>query len=149
MSVGYSIALEYKAVSLESPDSPPITLSTSLQHPTLKEGEVTNGTFSLSLFSHSLIMVYKSSPSFPSPLHSDSSPSLLSPLPLLSLLSPHLSPVNVVITNTENAVQGMVVAIVGLPAALEPRFEYLQQLVKDKKIDYFEIFGREVILYLL
>eukprot|EP00026_Physarum_polycephalum_P000541 Phypoly_transcript_00542.p1 GENE.Phypoly_transcript_00542~~Phypoly_transcript_00542.p1 ORF type:complete len:770 (+),score=135.57 Phypoly_transcript_00542:2170-4479(+) len=55
--------------------------------------------------------------------------------------------VNVQVTNTENSAQGMVVAIIGIPAGLEVRFERLQELVKDKTIDYFEIFGRELILY--
>ena len=54
---------------------------------------------------------------------------------------------NIEVTNTENVTQGMVVAIIGIPAGLETRFEQLQELVKDKKIDYFEILGREVVLY--
>eukprot|EP01112_Ceratiomyxa_fruticulosa_P004196 TRINITY_DN1460_c0_g2_i1.p1 TRINITY_DN1460_c0_g2~~TRINITY_DN1460_c0_g2_i1.p1 ORF type:complete len:255 (-),score=59.04 TRINITY_DN1460_c0_g2_i1:107-871(-) len=43
--------------------------------------------------------------------------------------------------------RGMVVAVLPLPAALLPRYEKLQELVKTEKVSFFELNGNEVILY--
>jgi len=51
------------------------------------------------------------------------------------------------LTNVKTEPLPMVVAIVGLPGGLEPRHEKLKELVKTQKIDFYEIKGREVILY--
>ena len=48
-SIAYSISMNYTVDSLESPEVTPIKLETSLKEQTLQEGQVTNGTFSLSL----------------------------------------------------------------------------------------------------
>eukprot|EP01029_Cantina_marsupialis_P013535 TRINITY_DN2999_c0_g2_i1.p1 TRINITY_DN2999_c0_g2~~TRINITY_DN2999_c0_g2_i1.p1 ORF type:complete len:592 (+),score=219.12 TRINITY_DN2999_c0_g2_i1:128-1903(+) len=54
----------------------------------------------------------------------------------------------VVVRNTdEEKALGMTVAIIGLPAGVEPRFEKLQELMKSNQIAFYEIRGREVILY--
>jgi len=44
--------------------------------------------------------------------------------------------------------QPMTIAIIGLPGGLEPRHSQLDELVKSGKIDFFEITGREVVIYL-
>ena len=41
----------------------------------------------------------------------------------------------------------MTLAVLGLPAGLEPRTEQLDDLKKAKTIDYYELRPREVILY--
>ena len=41
----------------------------------------------------------------------------------------------------------MTVAIVGLPAGLEPRVEHLEELKDAGKFDYYEINAREIVLY--
>jgi len=43
--------------------------------------------------------------------------------------------------------QGMAVAIVGLPAGLQPRIEKLKELVESKQIAFFELTGREIVFY--
>jgi len=55
--------------------------------------------------------------------------------------------VTVKLTNVKTEPLPMVVAIIGLPGGLEPRHEKLKELVKTQKIDFYEIRGREVILY--
>lgn len=44
--------------------------------------------------------------------------------------------------------QPMTIAIIGLPGGLEPRHTQLDELVKSGRIDFFEISGREVVIYL-
>ncbi len=51
------------------------------------------------------------------------------------------------LTNTSDNGQPMTVAILGLPAGLEPRAEQLQELKKAGTIDYYETRAREVICY--
>lgn len=51
------------------------------------------------------------------------------------------------LSNTSEAGQAMTVAIVGLPGGLEARADQLRELVKEGKIDFFELRGREIILY--
>lgn len=41
----------------------------------------------------------------------------------------------------------MVVAMVGLPGGLEPRHDRLKELVKSGQIDFYEVIGRDVVLY--
>ncbi|MHC5078765.1 MAG: alpha-2-macroglobulin family protein, partial [Planctomycetota bacterium] len=41
----------------------------------------------------------------------------------------------------------MTLAIIGLPGGLEPRHDQLKELVKQKQVDFYEVRGREVILY--
>jgi hypothetical protein len=41
----------------------------------------------------------------------------------------------------------MTLAIVGLPGGLEPRHDQLKELVKQGKADFYEVIGREVVLY--
>ena len=48
----------------------------------------------------------------------------------------------------KNVGQPMVLAIIGLPGGLEPRHEQLQELVKGGVIDFYEVIGREVAVYL-
>jgi len=58
--------------------------------------------------------------------------------------------VNVTLTNLdkENGLP-MSVVLVGLPGGLEPRYKHLKELVKEKKIDCYEVNGRWVVLYFL
>ena len=55
--------------------------------------------------------------------------------------------VNVTVTNTKKEGLPMAVAIVGLPGGLEPRHDQLKELVKSGSIDFYEVRGREVVLY--
>jgi hypothetical protein len=41
----------------------------------------------------------------------------------------------------------MTLAIVGLPGGLDPRHDQLKELVKEGKIDFYEVRGREIVLY--
>jgi len=41
----------------------------------------------------------------------------------------------------------MTVAIVGLPGGLEPRHDQLKEMVKAKVVDFYEVIGRDVVLY--
>ncbi len=41
----------------------------------------------------------------------------------------------------------MPVAIIGLPAGLEPRYDQLKELVGAKRIDAYEVIGRDLVLY--
>ncbi len=38
-------------------------------------------------------------------------------------------------------------AVIGIPGGLEPRLDQIKDLVKEGKVDFFEITGREVVLY--
>jgi alpha-2-macroglobulin-like protein len=42
----------------------------------------------------------------------------------------------------------MTLAIISIPGGLEPRHENLQELVKSGKIAFYEIKGRDVVIYL-
>lgn len=55
--------------------------------------------------------------------------------------------VNVTVRNTKDEGQPMTVAIVGLPGGLEPRHDQLKELVKAGAVDFYEVRGREVVLY--
>ena len=55
---------------------------------------------------------------------------------------------NVEITNLSNEKQAMTLAIISIPGGLEPRHENLQELVKGGKIAFYEIKGRDVVIYL-
>ncbi|MBI4574718.1 MAG: A-macroglobulin complement component [Planctomycetes bacterium] len=50
-------------------------------------------------------------------------------------------------TNRRAEGQPMAVAVVGLPGGLEPRHEQLRELVRSGAIDFYEVRGREVVLY--
>jgi len=50
--------------------------------------------------------------------------------------------------NDEKNGQPMTLAIVGLPGGLEPRHEQLRELVSSGTIDFYEVLGREVAIYL-
>jgi hypothetical protein len=54
---------------------------------------------------------------------------------------------DLVIKNRSADGVAMTVAIIGVPGGLEPRADQLRELVKEKKIDCFELRSREVILY--
>lgn len=41
----------------------------------------------------------------------------------------------------------MVVAIIGLPGGIEPQHDSLKQLVQRGTIAFYEIIGREIVLY--
>jgi len=47
-----------------------------------------------------------------------------------------------------NSGQPMTIAVIGLPGGLEPRHEQLHELVKSGKIDFYEILGRRLAVYL-
>ncbi|PZM84080.1 MAG: A-macroglobulin complement component [Candidatus Melainabacteria bacterium] len=51
------------------------------------------------------------------------------------------------ITNKVDTVVPNPVAIIGLPGGFEPRHTQLKELVKGRKIDAYEVRGREVVLY--
>ena len=51
------------------------------------------------------------------------------------------------ITNKSDRVIPTPVAIVGIPGGLEVRHDQLKELVKSRKIDAYEVMGREVVLY--
>jgi alpha-2-macroglobulin-like protein len=55
---------------------------------------------------------------------------------------------NVEITNLVDEKQAMTLAIISIPGGLEPRHENLQELVKSGKIAFYEIKGRDVVIYL-
>eukprot|EP01080_Neovahlkampfia_damariscottae_P007632 gene7632-11954_t len=55
---------------------------------------------------------------------------------------------NVEMKNLSNEKQAMTLAIISIPGGLEPRHENLQELVKGGKIAFYEIKGRDVIIYL-
>lgn len=55
--------------------------------------------------------------------------------------------VNVSVKNTKAEGIPMTVAIVGLPGGLEPRHDQLKELVKSGAVDFYEVRGREVVLY--
>jgi hypothetical protein len=51
------------------------------------------------------------------------------------------------VTNKGSSIVPNPVAIIGLPGGLEPRYAQLKELVKGRKIDAYEVRGREVVLY--
>lgn len=51
------------------------------------------------------------------------------------------------VTNKDAAVVPNPIAIIGLPGGFEPRHTQLKELVKGRKIDAYEVRGREVVLY--
>jgi len=51
------------------------------------------------------------------------------------------------LANAADAAQPMTMAIVGLPAGLEPRADQLEELKKAGAMDYYETRAREVIFY--
>jgi len=55
--------------------------------------------------------------------------------------------IRVELSNKTDQKKGMTTAIIGLPGGLEPRHEQLKELVKSETIDFYEIKGREVIIY--
>lgn len=55
--------------------------------------------------------------------------------------------VQVELANKTDAGLPMACAIVGLPGGLEARVDQLKELVKEGKIDFFELRGRDVVLY--
>jgi alpha-2-macroglobulin-like protein len=55
---------------------------------------------------------------------------------------------NVEISNLVDEKQAMTLAIISIPGGLEPRHENLQELVKSGKIAFYEIKGRDVVIYL-
>jgi len=58
--------------------------------------------------------------------------------------------IEVEITNkNETSGQPMTIAIVGIPGGLQVRTEKLDEMVKSNKIDFYEIRGRELCLYLV
>jgi hypothetical protein len=54
---------------------------------------------------------------------------------------------NVVVTNLTDQIVPTPVAIIGLPAGLEPRHDQLKELVKSNTIHAYEVIGREVVVY--
>jgi hypothetical protein len=74
------------------------------------------------------------------------------PLKLATALSARLvaegEPVDLAVTvEAGDADVAMPVAVVGLPAGLEPRHERLKELLAEGRIASYEILGRELILY--
>ena len=53
----------------------------------------------------------------------------------------------VTMTNRDKSAVPTPVAIVGIPGGLEVRHDRLKELVKMKRIDAYEVIGREVVLY--
>jgi len=51
------------------------------------------------------------------------------------------------LSNTSGQGQPMSVAVVGLPAGLEPRHEQLKELKDAGRFDYYEVKGRELVFY--
>ena len=51
------------------------------------------------------------------------------------------------VINKDDSIVPNPVAIIGLPGGLEPRHTQLKELVKARKIDAYEVRGREVVLY--
>lgn len=68
-------------------------------------------------------------------------------LPGGELVEGAITEANVVVTNLTDAMVPMPVAIIGLPAGLEPRHDQLKELVKAERIHAYEVLGREVVLY--
>jgi len=54
---------------------------------------------------------------------------------------------NVRLENTSGQGQPMTVAIVGLPAGLEPRVEHLDELQEAGEFDFYELNAREIVFY--
>jgi hypothetical protein len=51
------------------------------------------------------------------------------------------------LANTSGQGQPMSVAVVGLPAGLEPRHDQLKELKEAGRYDYYEVKGRELVFY--
>jgi alpha-2-macroglobulin-like protein len=54
--------------------------------------------------------------------------------------------IDIELTNSKDD-QGMTIAVIGLPGGLEPRHEQLKELIKSETIEFYEIIGRDVIIY--
>jgi hypothetical protein len=84
----------------------------------------------------------------PQPANSDHAPLRLTTSLLHSTLNEGESDeVQVQVQNIKNESLGMVVAVIGLPSGLEPRYDLLKELQQSSRISFFEINGREVVLY--
>jgi hypothetical protein len=53
----------------------------------------------------------------------------------------------IVVTNLTEKPVSMPVAVIGLPAGLEPRHDRLEELAKAGRIDCYEVIGGDVVLY--
>ena len=51
------------------------------------------------------------------------------------------------LSNKSGEGQPMTIAIVGIPAGLEPRHKQLEELRKDGEYDFYEVNGRELVFY--
>ncbi|MBI2922131.1 MAG: A-macroglobulin complement component [Planctomycetes bacterium] len=86
--------------------------------------------------------------SSPKPANSDACPvRLATSLSAKEIKEGETVDVNVTLRNTKNEGQPMTVALVGLPGGLEPRHDQLKELVKSGAVDFYEVRGREVVLY--
>ncbi|MBF0501874.1 MAG: A-macroglobulin complement component [Candidatus Riflebacteria bacterium] len=63
------------------------------------------------------------------------------------LLEGGMTDLKVTVSNKTKDPLPMPVAIIGLPGGLEPRHDQLKELVKAKKIDAYEVLGRELVFY--
>jgi uncharacterized protein YfaS (alpha-2-macroglobulin family) len=54
---------------------------------------------------------------------------------------------NVIVTNITNTTVASPIAIIGIPAGLEPRHDQLRELVKSGQIAAYEVKGNDVVLY--
>ena len=54
---------------------------------------------------------------------------------------------SVTLENASGEGQPMTVAVVGLPAGLEPRVEQLEELKEAGQFDYYELNAREIVFY--
>jgi phage shock protein A len=54
---------------------------------------------------------------------------------------------SVVVSNETTEALPMIVAVLGLPGGVEPRYEHLKELVAKGEIDFFEVTERLVVLY--
>ena len=64
-----------------------------------------------------------------------------------SLMEGQSSQISLNLTNLRDTGVGMTVTIVGLPAGLEPRHDQLRELKDSGKIAYYEVSGRDVVMY--
>ena len=136
-----------------------INVGEPLELPSFDDQLTDGGDFDLSLSmeindKNSIVRIPYSVDIFYSALQPDDHPNvqldLLTELSNTKLKEGQGTELNVSITNTNaNSGQPMTIAIIGLPGGLEARTEKLDELVKSKKIDFYEINGREICVYLV
>jgi hypothetical protein len=102
----------------------------------------------LSINSGSLPFAFQLSVHTPQPSSSPNVPlAFQTSLSKPQLVEGQSSVLHVELKNRAERETGMVVAVIGLPGGLELNFETLENLVKTKKISFYEVKDRQLVLY--